>query len=73
MEATSKMVDTDELVVGTLCSLEVTDAVICVPIVPTNWIPFTITTVHGASTANYIRDSIASLSVAACMQTTVIW
>ena len=67
------MVDTDELVVGTLCSLEVTDAVICVPIVPTNWIPFTITTVHGASTANYFRDSIASLSVAACMQTTVIW
>lgn len=66
------MVDADELLVGTLCSLEVTDTVVCVPIVPANWIPFTITTVHGASTTDYIRDSIASLSVAAYMQTTVI-
>lgn len=73
LEATSKMVDTNELLVGTFCSLEVTDAVVCVPVVPTNWIPFTITTVHRASTTDYIRDIIASLSVAACMATTVIW
>lgn len=67
------MVDTDELVVSTFGLLKVTDAVVCVPVIPTNRIPFSMTTILRASTTNSIRNSIAFLPVATRMETAVIW